>query len=188
MAPQLLWIGLGNMGRGMCKNLVEKGNLGESLLIYNRTTKRAEDLASKIGHSTVAKSIPDAVAKADIVFYCLGEDPSVLSMLEEITKSDISGKVIVDCSTVHPDTTAKEAETIKAKGGHFVACPVFGAPAMADAGQLICVLAGEADAVGKVKPYCKGVMGRENIDLSGQEPSKATLLKVRFVCWVPFAC
>ena len=179
MAPQLLWIGLGNMGRGMCKNLVEKGNLDEPLLIYNRTTKRAEDLASKIGHSTVVASIPDAVSKADIIFYCLGEDPSVLSMVDEILKADISGKVLVDCSTVHPDTTAKETQLVQEKGGQFVACPVFGAPAMADAGQLICVLAGDSAAVDKVKPYCKGVMGRENIDLSGQEPSKATLLKVR---------
>lgn len=166
------------MGRGMCKNLVEKGNLSEPLLIYNRTTKRADDLASKIGHSTVVGSVPEAVSKADIIFYCLGEDPSVLSMVDEILKVDISGKVFVDCSTVHPDTTASEAEKIKAKGGQFVACPVFGAPAMADSGNLICVLAGEASAVDKIKPYCKGVVGRANIDLSGDEPSKATLLKV----------
>lgn len=181
MAPQILWIGLGNMGRGMCKNLVEKGDLSNPLLIYNRTTKRAEDLASKIGHSTVVTSLTDAVPKADIIFYCLGEDPSVLSMLDEILKTDISGKVLVDCSTVHPDTTAQEAEKVSAKGGQFVACPVFGAPAMADSGQLICVIAGETAAVDKVKPYCKGVMGRANIDLAGKEPSKATLLKVSMV-------
>lgn len=179
MAPQLLWAGLGNMGRGMCKNLVEKGNLTEPLLIYNRTTKRAEDLAVKIGHSSVVTSMADAVPKADIIFYCLGEDPSVLTMVDEILKSDVSGKILVDCSTVHPDTTAQENEKVKAKGGHFVACPVFGAPAMADSGQLICVLAGETAIVDRIKPYCKGVMGRAEIDLSGQEPSKATLLKVR---------
>jgi len=84
----------------------------------------------------------------------------------------------VDCSTVHPDTTAQEAQWVEEKGGSFVACPVFGAPAMADSGQLICVLAGKAEAVEKVKPYTTGVMGRGNIDFSGQEPSKATLLKI----------
>jgi 3-hydroxyisobutyrate dehydrogenase-like beta-hydroxyacid dehydrogenase len=178
MAPQLAWLGLGNMGRGMCKNLVEKGNLSNDLIIYNRTTQKAQDLSAKIGHSTVAESIQDATKKADIIFYCLGEDPSVLETLEEILKVDIKGKTIVDCSTVHPDTTAKEAEMVEAAGGEFVAGPVFGAPAMADNGQLVCVLAGKTDAVKKVIPYCKGVMGRANIDFSGQEPRKATLLKI----------
>ena len=55
---------------------------------------------------------------------------------------------------------------------------MFGAAAMADNGQLICVIAGDASDVAKVKPYCKGVMGRANIDLSDQPPSKALLLKV----------
>jgi len=166
------------MGRGMCKNIVEKGNLEHPLIIHNRTNQRAHDLSSKLGHSTVASSIQEAASKADIIFYCLGEDPSVISTLEEILKVDVKGKIIVDCSTVHPDTTAKEAKMVNEKGGDFVACPVFGAPAMADAGQLICVVAGKAEAVQKVLPYCKGVMGRANIDYSGQEPSKATLLKV----------
>ena len=162
----------------MCKNLVEKGNLSHPLIIHNRTVKRAQDLSAKIGHSVVASSISELVSKADIIFYCLGDDPAVLSTLNEILQSDVTGKVLVDCSTVHPDTTTKEAELIENKGASFVACPVFGAPAMADSGNLICVLAGKVEAVDKVKPYCKGVMGRENIDFSGQEPRKATLLKV----------
>jgi 3-hydroxyisobutyrate dehydrogenase-like beta-hydroxyacid dehydrogenase len=49
---------------------------------------------------------------------------------------------------------------------------------MADSGQLICILAGPPAAVDLVKPFCKGVMGRENIDFGGQVQGKATLLKV----------
>lgn len=33
----------------MCKNLVEKGNLDKPLVLYNRTKKRADDLASQLG-------------------------------------------------------------------------------------------------------------------------------------------
>jgi 3-hydroxyisobutyrate dehydrogenase-like beta-hydroxyacid dehydrogenase len=193
MAPQVAWIGLGNMGRvsppslqfgptdetqGMCKNLVEKGNLSADLIIYNRTTQRAKDLSAKIGHSSVASSVTEAASAANIIFYCLGDDKAVLSTLDEILKADLKGKLIVDCSTVHPDTTTQESERIEAAGASFVACPVFGAPAMADAGKLVCVLAGKPEAVEKVKPFTKGVMGRENIELPGQDPSKATLLKV----------
>ncbi|KAI9839303.1 MAG: hypothetical protein M1819_003298 [Sarea resinae] len=49
---------------------------------------------------------------------------------------------------------------------------------MADAGQLIFVLAGPAAQVDKVKPYTKGVMGRAIIDFSDQDFSKALLLKI----------
>ena len=162
----------------MCKNLVEKGDLGKPLIIFNRTTKRAQDLSSNIGHSTVASSIDEAVAKSDIIFICLGDDASINENVEKIVRGDINGKLIVDCSTVHPDTTAVTAKAVEARGGRFVACPVFGAPAMADSGQLVCVLAGPKEDVEKVIPYCKGVMGRANIDLVGQPAEKATLLKI----------
>ena len=49
---------------------------------------------------------------------------------------------------------------------------------MADSGQLVCVLAGPASQVERVKPYCQGVMARATIDFIDQPPSKATLLKI----------
>jgi 3-hydroxyisobutyrate dehydrogenase-like beta-hydroxyacid dehydrogenase len=59
-----------------------------------------------------------------------------------------------------------------------VACPVFGAPAMAKGAQLACILAGPKEEVEKVIPYCKGVIGRANTNFSGQSAEKATLPKV----------
>ena len=162
----------------MCKNLVEKGKLSEPLLIFNRTTSRAESLSSQIGHSKVSPTVADLVSKSDIIFYCLGDDQSVLDMVNTIMETDIKGKLLVDCSTIHPQTTDKENEQVTSAGGHFVAMPVFGAPAMADSGSLICVLGGPAADVEKVKPYTTGVLGRAIVDYSDQAPSKATLLKI----------
>lgn len=164
--------------QGMCKNLVEKGSLTHPLLIFNRTTSRATDLSGKIGHSSVTSSIEEAVSRSDIIFTCLGDDTAVQDTLAEAIRGNVEGKLFVECSTIHPDATNKVATAVEGQGAHFVACPVFGAPAMADAGQLLCVLAGPAEQVEKVKPYCKGVMGRAEIDYSGSEPGKATLLKV----------
>lgn len=64
------------------------------------------------------------------------------------------------------------------RGASFVACPVFGAPAFADDGQLIVVPAGPAEAVSKLKPFLDGVTARATIDLSGQDVGRASLLKV----------
>lgn len=49
---------------------------------------------------------------------------------------------------------------------------------MAEAGSLVCVMAGAKASVDKVKPYTKGVMGRADVDFSGQPAGNATLLKV----------
>ncbi|KAL1800067.1 hypothetical protein ACET3X_000409 [Alternaria dauci] len=176
MAPQLAWIGLGNMGR----NLVEKGNLDKPLILYNRTKSRSEDLASKLGDTKtkVADSINDAVKSSEIIFICLADDAAVNSAVDAMLEAGISGKLIVDCSTVHPDTTNALEKKITEHGGEFVGMPVFGAPAMADNGQLVCVMAGSKASCEKAAPYTTGVMGRANIDFAGQPAGNATLLKV----------
>lgn len=57
---------------------------------------------------------------------------------KKLPKGNVKAKLIVAYSTVHPDTTAMTANAIEAHGGKFVACPVFGAPAMTESGQLTC--------------------------------------------------
>lgn len=164
----------------MCKNLVRKGNLDRPLIIFNRTSKRAEDFSKSLdaGTSIVASSITETTSKADIIFTCVGDDKAINATINEALKGSVKGKLFVDCSTVHPDTTEELGKKLTAAGAEFVACPVFGAPAMADSGELVCILAGPQEAVEKVKPYCKGVMGRAIVDFGGQNVGKATLLKV----------
>ncbi|EGC41513.1 6-phosphogluconate dehydrogenase [Histoplasma capsulatum var. duboisii H88] len=192
MAEQVAWIGLGNMGRGMIKNLVAKYPFQTPLIIYNRTQSRATELAPTLSKPvTVVPTITEAVAPSSIIFICLSDDNAVTETLQTaISTCDIAGKLFVDCSTVHPDTSRSEAKLVELHGGSFVACPVFGTAPVADAGQLVCVLAGKKDLVERVKPFCAGVMGRINLDVStpptgaaGNEdvvvdPGRASLLKI----------
>ena len=164
----------------MTKNLVEKGPLDSPLMLYNRSTQRATDLSKNLpaGKTEVIESLEAGVAKADIIFTCLSNDKAVQDTVEIIVKGDVKGKIIVDCSTIHPDTTEAVAKTVLTHGAEFVASPVFGAPAAADAGQLVPVLAGPKASVDKVKPYFKGVMARAEIDMSDEPYSKSSTLKV----------
>ena len=111
--------------QGMCKNLVEKGNLDKPLIIFNRTNKKAKDLSSKLGagKSKVAESIEDAVEQSDVIFTCVGDDKAINETIDTALKSDVKGKLFVDCSTVHPDTTNALGKKIEAKGASFAACP-----------------------------------------------------------------
>lgn len=109
----------------MCKSLVEKGDLDKPLIIFNRTQKRAVDLNAKLpsGKSVVASSLEEAVSKGDIIFTCLGDDAAIKDAIATALKGDVKGKLFVDCSTVHPDTTNELAKSIQAQGAEMVACP-----------------------------------------------------------------
>ncbi|KAI9800849.1 MAG: hypothetical protein M1825_003632 [Sarcosagium campestre] len=165
----------------MCKNLVTKGEYQGPVIVYNRTTAKATTLNEKLppGSSKVVESIAEAIKSSDIIFTCLGDDKSVIDTYQTIASiGSLADKLLVDCSTVHPDTTEKLEQLVVKQDGAFVACPVFGAPPMAEAGQLVCVLAGPKEQVDKVKPFTTGVMGRSIIDYSGQRCSRALLLKI----------
>lgn len=94
-----------------------------------------------------------------------------------LSSGNIAGKIIVDTSTVHPDTAAKASEQLAVKGVQFVSSPVFGASTMAAAGKLIFAMAGPNAALEKVKPLVLNVMGRSIIEL-GQDVKKSSLLKI----------
>lgn len=56
------------------------------------------------------------------------------------------------------------------------AAPVFGASPVAEAGQLLFIVAGPDAATQAIEPYLKGVMGRAVISL-GEDVSKSSLMK-----------
>ncbi|KAJ5372878.1 Dehydrogenase multihelical [Penicillium concentricum] len=170
-APRVAWIGLGNIGRGMSQNISQKGPQTEPLLLYNRTTARATSHASKLPNTKAVTTLTEAVTQSNVIFTCVGDDAAlnsiVTAILSDLTiPQDLSDKTFIDCSTVHPDTSRATETAFNARGAGFVACPVFGAPNMADAGQLIVVPAGKRAAIEKVRPFFDGVVAKKTIDLS----------------------
>jgi 3-hydroxyisobutyrate dehydrogenase-like beta-hydroxyacid dehydrogenase len=165
----------------MCKNLAEKAPIDSPLLLHNRSLQRAHDLCARLdpGKAEVATDLPAAVARADVIFTCLSVDAVVQDTVEGmLAGGDVAGKLFVDCSTVHPRTSEALAAAAAARGASFVAAPVFGAPAAAEAAQLVAVLAGPRDAVARARPYFTGVTARAELDFSDRPYAHASTLKV----------
>ncbi|RPB03214.1 hypothetical protein L873DRAFT_1670275 [Choiromyces venosus 120613-1] len=167
----------------MVKNIVAKANLEAPPIVFNRNIQRSKELQASLGSPDkiiIADSIEDAVAKSDVIFTSLADDASVLDVIDTALTcpNGVKGKLFVETSTILPATTNALAEKVRSAGGEFVAAPVFGAPAMADNGKLVVVLAGPSAAVDRVTPYCDGIIGRATIELRDREPGTATLLKV----------
>ncbi|KAG9233286.1 6-phosphogluconate dehydrogenase [Amylocarpus encephaloides] len=175
---QVGWIGLGSMGIGMSKNLQKYLiTISAPPLIYtNRTLSRGESL-KELGGIPV-ESVEEVAKKSEIIFSCVSNDAILQETTEKIIASGrIEGKIYVDCSTVHPDTSIKIAKQISEAGGQFVASPVFGASPVADNGKLLFVTAGPSSATSRIEPYIKDVMGRAIMPM-GEDVSRSSLLKI----------
>ena len=180
--------GLGSMGLAMAINLqrhLAAVEGAEPVHYFNRTISRGEPL-HQIGGQP-AQSVQGLVARCDVVFMSLSDDDALTSTVQAMVGSpsagsSLAGKIIVDTTTVHPDTTASVAAQLSGQGARFIAAPVFGASPVAAKGQLLWILAGPEDAVRVIDPFIVGVMGRGIIRL-GEAPRQATLLKTAGLVW-----
>lgn len=162
----------------MVRNIVEKYSLQSPLLVYNRTFARTQSFAATFPPSKVtAVETLEAVAAASIILTCVADDAAIQTTIDAILACSTSPKLFIECSTIHPSTTASIAALLTDAGHKFVAMPVFGAPAMADAGKLVCVPAGPRSSVELALPFAH-VVGRAVIDLSDKSYESATTLKI----------
>lgn len=181
-SPQALqrfgWIGLGSMGNAMAKNIHTylKSQHGASVLFYNRTASRGDALEALGGQR--CGSIAELTGQSNIIFISASDDAAVETIIEQIIASgfEISGKTIVDTTTIHPNTTKAIDEKLVQHGVNFAAMPVFGATPIAEQGKLLAAYAGSKDVYDAIAPVLKGVIAREVL-LVGEQPEKATLLK-----------
>jgi 3-hydroxyisobutyrate dehydrogenase-like beta-hydroxyacid dehydrogenase len=110
----------------MCLNLIQKGLLDKPLLVYNRTKKRSEDFVAQFRpeQAVASDSLEESVSPADIIFTCLSNDAAVFETYESIANGgNTKGKLFVDCSTVHPDSTDKVGKMMVDSGAGFVSSP-----------------------------------------------------------------
>lgn len=141
------FIGLGNMGHPMAKNL-EKA--GFALSVYNRSEEKAEDFKAK---STVYLQVRDLVQNSSIIFTMLTDDHAAKAVYEEILKSDISGKLFIDMSTISPQASSKLSGAVRIKEASFIDAPVAGSTIPAAEGTLIIMAGGEEKDLQRAMPY-----------------------------------
>ncbi|SEW16337.1 3-hydroxyisobutyrate dehydrogenase [Chryseobacterium wanjuense] len=141
------FIGLGNMGHPMAKNLEKAGFY---LSVYNRTAEKAEDFKEK---SKVCSTVSELVQNSDIIFTMLTNDTAVKAVYEEIFTQNITGKLFIDMSTISPEASREMADAIKIKEGRFIDAPVAGSTKPAAEGTLIILAGGEEKDIERAKPY-----------------------------------
>ena len=167
------FIGLGNMGQAMARNLIQAGH---QVTVHNRTRSRSETLAA-IG-AGIAET-PGEAALGDAVITMLADDPA----LEAAVFGDdgIIGRLApeaihVSMSTISVALAERLTAAHRQAGQVHVAAPVFGRPEAAAAARLFVVAAGPAGALARCRPLFDA-MGQRTF-VFGDRPANAHLVKL----------
>ncbi|MGH6928483.1 MAG: NAD(P)-dependent oxidoreductase, partial [Dongiaceae bacterium] len=151
--PRIGFIGVGLMGHGMAKNLIEKGY---SLTVLGHRNRRpVDDLVGR--GAAEAESPADLARRSDIVFLCVTGSPQVeeLVFAKGLLDGIAAGTIVADCSTAEPTSTLKVAAAVEARGGRFVDTPLVRTPKEAEEGRLVVMTGGDAKTLEEIQPVLK---------------------------------
>ncbi len=145
------FLGLGVMGYPMAGHLAAAGH---SVTVYNRTQAKADRWVTQHGGTSVP-SPRGAVADADFVFACLGNDDDVRSVVHGENGGLAgmkSGAILVDHTTASAGLARELEEAAKEKGVGFLDAPVSGGQAGAENGALTVMVGGSQSIFDAAKP------------------------------------
>ncbi|HSV48584.1 MAG TPA: 2-hydroxy-3-oxopropionate reductase [Ramlibacter sp.] len=159
---KLGFVGLGIMGAPMAGHLQKAGH---QLFVHTIGDVPADLLAGGATNCANARSVAQ---KADIVFVMVPDTPDVEKVLFSeygVASGLLTGKTVVDMSSIDPIATRGFAEKIVALGCDYLDAPVSGGEVGAKAASLTIMVGGTQAAFDRVKPLFE-LMGK-NITLVG---------------------
>ena len=153
------FVGVGLMGHGMAKNIVEKGY--PLTVVANRNREPVEDLIKR--GAAEAKSIRAVAEASDVVFICVTGSTQVDAVVngpEGLRAGAHKGLTIVDCSTSEPTLTRRLASELAEIGVTFLDAPLSRTPKEAWEGKLDVMTGGSEADLGRVHDVIACFAGR----------------------------
>ena len=152
------FVGLGLMGHGMAKNIVEKG--WPLTVLAHRKRESVEDLKGR--GATEATSPRQLAETCDVVVLCVTGSPQVEAIVQGEDGLAAAGKplLIIDCSTSEPASTTRLAATLAPKGIELIDAPLSRTPKDAWEGTLDVMVGGGDATVARARPILEAFAGR----------------------------
>ena len=142
------FLGLGVMGAPMAGHLLKAGH---EVIVWNRTEAKSDAWFETYG-GTKASTPAEAVAASDFVLSCLGDDPDVMVVYEEVIPAAREGMVLVDHTTASAHLARSLFDRALSAGAMFIDAPVSGGQAGAENGQLTIMCGGSDEAFAAAAP------------------------------------
>jgi 3-hydroxyisobutyrate dehydrogenase-like beta-hydroxyacid dehydrogenase len=153
---RIAFLGLGVMGFPMAGHLARAGH---RVSVWNRTREKAAAWAEKY-RGEVANDPAEAAWGREFVAMCLGDNPDVEAVFDQVEPVVGGGMVMIDHTTASPELARRLAVRTRAKGAGFLDAPVSGGQAGAEKGALTVMAGGEAASFEKARPVMQAYSGR----------------------------
>lgn len=150
---EIAFIGLGNMGSGMCRNLLKAGH---SVKVYDVSSVAVEAMVKN--GAGAPGSVAAAVAAADFVVTMLPSGKHVLDVYfgsDGASGNAPPGAVFIDCSTISVDESRESILRASLLGFDMLDAPVSGGVGAAEAGTLTFMVGGEPRAFARAEPILR---------------------------------
>ena len=161
---KIAFIGLGNMGLPMAKNLVVAGHNVTGFDLSDDAKASLQESGGKVA-DTIAASIADA----EIIVSMLPAGKHVTAVYTEsdgVIANAAAGALLIDSSTIDVDTARAVSAKAEAAGFAMVDAPVSGGVGGAAAGTLTFMVGGTEDAYEAAKPVLD-IMGQNIFHAGG---------------------
>ncbi|MCP3427579.1 NAD(P)-dependent oxidoreductase [Opacimonas viscosa] len=151
MSINITFLGLGVMGYPMAGHLVKAGH---NVTVYNRTAAKADAWVAQFGGSS-AETPKTAVADADIICMCLGNDDDVRSVVygaNGILAGASESALVIDHTTASEELAKELGLAFSKQSVGFIDAPVSGGQAGAQNGMLTVMCGGQPSDFAKAEP------------------------------------
>ncbi len=143
------------MGKPMAYNLLRAGF---PLVVHNRSRGKVEEL---VGAGAEAATSPaDLASRVDVVISCVPKPPDVEQVYlgaQGVLEAARAGQVLIDMSTIDPDTHRRIVSAAAAKGVGYLDAPVSGGTSGARDGTLTIMVGGEARYLELARPVLEAM-------------------------------
>lgn len=150
MSEKIGFIGLGIMGQGMVRNLLQAGF---ELYVWNRSPHKMDALIAAGAHA--ASSPADVAAHTSIVITCVSDTQDVDEVILRENGAIYGlneGDLVIDMSTISPEKTRYIAGCLVQKGVHMLDAPISGGSEGAAKGTLSIMVGGDVAQVARAMP------------------------------------
>jgi 3-hydroxyisobutyrate dehydrogenase-like beta-hydroxyacid dehydrogenase len=149
--PAIGYIGVGLMGHGAAKNIVDKGY--PLIVMGHRNRAPVEDLVRRGARE--GNRPADVARQSAILFLCLPSSVEVEATVygpDGVLAGGHAGLIVVDSTTADPNSTRRIAGDLAKIGVRLVDAPLGRTPKEAEQGTLSTYVGGEPETVEAVRP------------------------------------
>ena len=150
MAERFGVIGLGRMGSAMAQRMAA---MGCSTRGWTRSGRSIDGVGT-------ASDLRALVAGSDTILLSLFDDAAVAEVLDQLLACDLTGKQIIETSTVVPDVLKSRIAAIEKRGATAVDAPISGGPDLVSEGRCGVFIGGSAEAAARASKSLAPVSDR----------------------------